>query len=78
MLLGNLDNFKLINTNLYVSTQNGIVKYIIPKVIDRNFKKSLLASQVKYEFNSLLNPDVPKKFSDIYEIDNLILSLIHI
>tara|TARA_Y100001970_G_scaffold92871_1_gene117130 strand:- start:91799 stop:95014 length:3216 start_codon:yes stop_codon:yes gene_type:complete len=72
LLLGNFDNFKLINTNLYVSTQNGIVKYIIPKVIDRNFKKSLLESQVKYEFNSLLNPDVPKKFSDIYEIDNLI------
>ena len=72
LLSGNLDNFKLINTNLYVSTQNGIVKYIIPKVIDRNFKKSLLASQVKYEFNSLLNPDVPKKFSDIYVIDDSI------
>ena len=72
LLSGSLDNFKLIDSNLYVSTQNGIVKYMIPKVIDRNFKKIFLSSQVKYEFNSLLNPDVPKKFSDIYEINNLI------
>ena len=61
LLLGNLDNFKLIDTNLYVSTQNGIVKYTIPKVIDRNLKKSLLASQVKFEFNSLLNPSSSNK-----------------
>ena len=72
LLNGYLHNFKLINSNLYVSTQNGIVRYIIPKVIDRNFKNNLLASQINYEFNSLLNSDVPKKFSDIYEIDDLI------
>ena len=65
LLEGKLNNLKIINSNLYVSTGNGIVSYSIPESINNSFQDTLIKSQTKYKYNPLVNSDVPKNFSDI-------------
>ena len=65
LLEGNLNNLKIINSNLYVSTGNGIVSYSIPESINNSFQDTLIKTQIKYKYNPLVNADVPKNFSDI-------------
>mgnify|MGYP001997810173 FL=1 len=69
LLEGKLNNLKVINSNLYVSTGNGIVSYSIPESINNSFPDTLIKSQIKYKYNPLVNSDVPKSFSDIELID---------
>mgnify|MGYP001233255112 CR=1 FL=1 len=65
LLEGKLNNLKVINSNLYVSTGNGVVSYLIPESINNSFKESLIKTQLKYKYNPLVNSDVPRTFSDI-------------
>ena len=70
LLDGKLDNLKIINSVLYVSTGNGVVTYSIPKLINLSFKESLINTQIKYKYNPLVNSDIPRSFSDIELIND--------
>ena len=72
LLRGKLNNIKLINSDLYVSTGNGVVSYKIPDKFDQNFKNDFLKSQIKYKYNKLINPNIPKNFSDIELINSFL------
>ena len=70
LLNGKLNNIKLIDSSIYLSTGNGIVSYLVPEKFDINFKNQLLDSQIKYKYNKLINPNIPKSFSDIELINS--------
>ena len=63
---GAISAIKLIDDFLFVSTGNGVIRLEISK--SENIKNSARVSLKEYEFNSLLNKDVPKSFSDIEKI----------
>ena len=70
ILEGRIDNLKVINSKLYISTGNGIVTYSIPKTGDIFSIENLLDSQTKFKYNPLVSSDVPKSFSDIQYIND--------
>ena len=72
LLKGELNNIKLIDSSLYLSTGNGIVSYLIPDNFDQNFKNDFLNSQIKFKYNKLINPNIPKNFSDIELINSFL------
>ena len=72
LLKGELDNIKLIDSSLYLSTGNGIVSYLIPDNFDQNFKNDFFNSQIKFKYNKLINPNIPKNFSDIELINSFL------
>jgi len=72
LLDGEIDNLKIVNSTLYVSTGNGVVSYSIPKLINNSFRETLLNTQVKYKYNPLVNSDIPKSFSDIETINDFL------
>ena len=72
LLEGEIDNLKIVNSTLYVSTGNGVVSYSIPKLINNSFKETLINTQVKYKYNPLVNSDVPRSFSDIESINDFL------
>ena len=72
LLNGKLNNIKLIDSTIFLSTGNGIVSFLIPDKFDSNFKNELFRSQIKYKYNKLINPNIPKSFSDIEKINSFI------
>ena len=70
LLNGKLNNIKLIDSTIYLSTGNGVVSYLVPDKFDVNFKDQLLSGQIKYKYNKLINPNIPKSFSDIELINS--------
>ena len=65
MLNGELNNIKLIDSVVHLSTGNGVVSYIVPNKFNSDFKNAFLNSQIQYKYNKLINPNIPKSFSDI-------------
>ena len=67
-LKGEITSIKLIDKHLYLSTGNGIVGINVKK--SKNPRKSFRSSIEKFEYNNLLNNEVPKSFSDIEKVGN--------
>ena len=72
ILNGKLNNIKLIDSVIYLSTGNGVVSYLVPDKFDLDFKNYFLSSQIKYKYNKLINPNIPKSFSDIELINSFL------
>ena len=72
ILNGKLNNVKLIDSVIYLSTGNGVVSYLVPDKFDLNFKNDFLSSQIKYKYNKLINPNIPKSFSDIELVNSFL------
>ena len=68
IILNKILSIKLIDKHLYLSTGNGIVGINVKK--SRNPRKSFRSSIEKFEYNNLLNNEVPKSFSDIEKVGN--------
>ena len=62
-----IDNLKIIDDKLFVSHDNGVFE--LPKTFDRGNQSNV--EIVFYDYNELLNSDVPRGFVDIEKIENI-------
>lgn len=61
-----ITNLKAIDDKLYVGYSNGIMEISINKLLDGQLKL------INYEYNELLNKNIPRQFYDIERIDSLL------
>ena len=68
--VSNFDNMKIVGNLLFLSTGDGILTFTLPTDIDFKFQDQLLGSRKYFEFNALLNNEIPRAFFDIVKVNN--------